>query len=255
MRATTHTLGQGREIRVYRAGTGPPLVWLHGLYGVEADGPLIEALAEHYSVYAPLAPGFADLDELDDIRAIHDLALHYDDVMDALELPEAVVAGHSFGAMLAAELAAHFPSRVSRLVLLSPLGLWNDHYPVADLWGVPAAELPKLLYAEPSRAPGTGDGKPDVEKVIALTRAMTTVARFLWPIPDRGLARRLRRVRATTLIVHGAEDRFVPVQYVDDFVRLIPNATSEVIPGAGHMLLAEALEQVLAAMTRVRSRV
>jgi pimeloyl-ACP methyl ester carboxylesterase len=61
-------------------------------------------------------------------------------------------------------------------------------------------------------------------------------------------------VRAPTLIVHGAEDRFVPVQYVDDFVRLIPNATSEVIPGAGHMLLAEAHEQVLAAMTRVRSR-
>jgi pimeloyl-ACP methyl ester carboxylesterase len=235
---------------VYRAGTGPPLVWLHSLYGVEADGPLIEALAEQYSVYAPLAPGFADLDELDDIRDIHDLALHYDDVMDALELPEAVVAGHSFGAMLAAELAAHFPSRVSRLVLLSPLGLWNDHYPVADLWGVPAAEMSKLLYADPSRAPGTGDGKPDVEKVIALTRGMTTVARFLWPIPDRGLARRLRRVRAPTLIVHGDQDRFVPVQYVDDFVRLIPNATSEVIPGAGHMLLAEALDTVIDVILR-----
>src|SRR5436190_22669739 len=56
----------GREQVVYRAGSGPPLVWLHGLYGVEADAPLIEALAEQYSVYAPLAPGFADLDELDD---------------------------------------------------------------------------------------------------------------------------------------------------------------------------------------------
>src|ERR1700738_2789650 len=119
-----------RQQVVYQAGTGPPLVWLHGLYGVEADGALLEALAEHYSVYAPLAPGFADLDELDDIRNIHDLALHYDDVMEALELPAAIGAGHSLGAMLAAELAAHFPSRVSRLVLLSPLGLWNDRYPV-----------------------------------------------------------------------------------------------------------------------------
>src|SRR5438094_90979 len=245
MEVTTHTLGQGKEQKVYRAGSGPPLVWLHGLYGVEADAPLIEGLAESFAVYAPLAPGFADLDELDDLRDIHDLALHYDDVMDALALPEAVVAGHSFGAMLAAELAAHFPSRVSRLVLLSPLGLWNDRYPVADLFGLPAAEVPKLLYADLAHAPDVSGPKPDVEKVIALTRGMTTVARFLWPIPDRGLARRLRRVRAPTLIVHGSQDRFVPVEYVADFLRLIPDARQVIISGAGHMLLAEALDQVL----------
>jgi pimeloyl-ACP methyl ester carboxylesterase len=40
------------------------------------------------------------------------------------------------------------------------------------------------------------------------------------------------------------------VQYVDDFVRLIPNATSEVIPGAGHMLLAEALDAVIDVILR-----
>src|SRR5438874_12509982 len=144
----TVDLGGGRKQLVYRAGDGPPLVWLHSLYGVEADAPLIEALAQSHTVLAPLAPGFADLDELDDLRDIHDLALHYDDIMHALELPEAVVAGHSFGAMLAAELAAHVPSRVARLVLLSPLGLWNDRYPVADLFGIPAAEAPTLLYAD-----------------------------------------------------------------------------------------------------------
>src|SRR5437879_6508225 len=243
-------LGGNRQEVVYRSGEGSALVWLHSLYGVDADAPVINALAAHYSVYAPLAPGFADLDELDALHDIHDLALHYDDLMDALELSDAVVAGHSFGAMLAAELAAHFPSRVSRLVLLSPLGLWNDHYPVADLWGVPAAEMPKLLYADPAHAREVSGPKPDVDKVIALTRGMTTVARFLWPIPDRGLARRLRRVRAPTLVVHGEQDRFVPVQYADDFVKLLPNATRHIIPGAGHMLLAEALDQVVAVILR-----
>ena len=58
---------------------------------------------------------------------------------------------------------------------------------------------------------------------------------------------------APALIVHGELDRFVPVQYVDDFLRLLPNATSEIIPGVGHMLLTEALDQVLEAMSRVRS--
>src|SRR5437879_12334171 len=243
-------LGGNRQEVVYRSGEGSALVWLHSLYGVDADAPVINALARRYRVFAPVAPGFSDLAELDEIRDIHDLALHYDDVLEALELSSPVVAGHSFGAMLAAELAAHVPKRVSRLVLLSPLGLWNDHYPVADLWGVPAAEMPKLLYADPAHAREVSGPKPDVDKVIALTRGMTTVARFLWPIPDRGLARRLRRVRAPTLVVHGEQDRFVPVQYVDDFVRLIANATRVIIPGAGHMLLVEALDQVLTVILR-----
>jgi pimeloyl-ACP methyl ester carboxylesterase len=240
----TIDLGGGRRQLVYRAGDGPPLVWLHSLYGVEADAPLIEALAQNHTVLAPLAPGFADLAELDELRDIHDLALHYDDIFEALHLDHAPVAGHSFGAMIAAELAAHVPHRVSRLILLSPLGLWNDSYPVADLFGIPSAELPTLLYADPSVAPGSGPS-PDVEVVIALVRGMTTVARFLWPIPDRGLSRRLRRVKAETLIVHGAEDRFVPVQYAGDFVALLPNASQRIIRGVGHMLTVEAFDDVL----------
>ena len=249
-------LRSGRRQVVYRAGergARPPLVWLHSLYGVEPDAPVVEALAERHTVYAPLAPGFSDLEELQDIRDIHDLALHYDDVCEALDLEGAVVAGHSFGAMIAAELAAHAPARVSRLVLASPLGLWNDAYPVADLFGVPAAEVPTLLYADPSRAPGSAE-KPDLEAIMALTRGMTTVARFLWPIPDRGLSRRLYRITAPTLIIHGALDRFVPVAYAAEFAQRLPQATARIIPSAGHMLLAEAFEETVHSMAEFLSQ-
>jgi pimeloyl-ACP methyl ester carboxylesterase len=246
----TLSLSGGRRQVVYQAGDGPVLVWLHGLYGVTTDAPLLEALASHHTVLAPLAPGFADLAELDELHDIHDLALHYDDILDALNLDHAIVAGHSFGAMIAAELAAHVPARVSRLVLASAIGLWNDAYPVADLWGVPPAELPQLLYADPSKAAGLGPN-PSVDAVVALARGMTSVARFLWPIPDRGLARRLRRVRAHTLVIHGELDRFVPVQYAHDFVALLPNAEAHIIPGAGHMLPVEALDPLLRAIETV----
>jgi pimeloyl-ACP methyl ester carboxylesterase len=237
----TINLDGGRRQIVYRAGDGPPLVWLHSLYGVEFDTPVIERLARRHTVSAPLAPGFADLEELVDLRDIHDLALHYDDIFQALGLRGVAVAGHSFGAMIGAELAAHVPTRVSRLVLLSPLGLWHDDYPVADLFGIPNAEVPKLLYADPSRAPGTGQ-KPDVEVVIALVQGMATVAKFLWPIPDRGLSRRLRRIKCPTLIVHGAEDRFVPAHYAHAFVDLLPDARCQILPAVGHMLTIEAPE-------------
>jgi pimeloyl-ACP methyl ester carboxylesterase len=237
-----------RHAVVYRAGDGPPLVWFHSLYGVEPDAPVIEKLAEHHEVIAPLAPGFTELEELDDIRDIHDLALHYDDIFAALDLAHVPVAGHSFGAMCAAELVAHAPYRASRLTLLSPLGLWNDNYPVPDLFGLPQPEVPTLLYAHPENAPGTQNAQRDLETTLALVRGMATVARFLWPIPDRGLSRRLRRITAPTLIVHGERDRFVPVEYADDFVRQLPNAEKRIIPGAGHMLTVEALDETIDAI-------
>src|SRR5438132_12451755 len=118
MHAETLDLRSGHRQIVFRTGDGPPLVWLHSLYGVEPDSPVVDELARDFTVYAPLAPGFADLDDLGDIRDIHDLALHYDDTLEALGLDTAVVAGHSFGAMLAAELAAHVPARVKQLILL-----------------------------------------------------------------------------------------------------------------------------------------
>lgn len=240
---------------VYRAGTGPALVWLHSLYGVDADAAVIDALARDYAVYAPLMPGFADLAELETIRDIHDLALHYDDLLESLELDSPIVAGHSVGAMIGAELAAHVPHRVSRLVLGSPLGLWNDAYPVADIFGVPAAEMPTLLYADPSRAPGGSAAAPDVEAIVALARGMATVARFLWPIPDRGLSRRMHRISAPTLVIHGALDRFVPADYASDFAERLPDASVEILPGVGHMVFSEAFDTGLATIRHFLSRV
>ena len=48
--------------------------------------------------------------------------------------------GHSFGGMVAAELAANNPERVTKLVLIAPIGLWRDDAPVPDIAGIPAGE-------------------------------------------------------------------------------------------------------------------
>ena len=61
---------------------------------------------------------------------------------------------------------------------------------------------------------------------------------------DRGLARRLYRVQARTLIVHGDQDAFVPVQYADDFVRALSRAEKQVLKGAAHMLPQEQTSEV-----------
>jgi pimeloyl-ACP methyl ester carboxylesterase len=256
----TLRLESGLEQIVFRGGDGPPLLWLHGLSGVEPDHPLLAPLLERYSVIAPLAPGFNDLAELDEMRDVHDLALHYDDILDAAGVGTVTVVGHSFGAMIGAEFAAHYPRRVERLVLISPIGLWSDEYPVADLFALPYHAMPSLLYAgDPSgfsmvtrRARATDyvealnveREEAEVEALVDLARGMTTVAKFLWPLPDRGLRRRLYRITAPTAIVFGELDAFTPARYADDFADAIAHAERHVVADAGHMVPVERPQEV-----------
>jgi pimeloyl-ACP methyl ester carboxylesterase len=250
----TIKLPGNRSQTVFRAGKGPLVVWLHGLHGVRDNDPVIARLAETNTVIALLAPGFNDVDELDALPTIHDLALHYDDVFEALWLDGATVIGHSFGAMIAAELAAHFPRRVKRLGLISPFGLWNDDHPVADLFATPYAAIDTILWKGGVASGPAMAVKPDptnVETTVAAAQGMTAVAKFLWQIPDRGLRRRLYRVAAETIIVFGKDDGIVPAFYAGEFKSLIKGARQAVIPDAGHMVPYEKTDAVLAELRSI----
>lgn len=250
LKRETVTLPGGVKTQIFRGGEGPAIVWLHGPHGLRGRDPVVAELTKRYSVIAPLSPGFADLAELNDIDTVHDLALHYDAVFDALDLGSITLVGHSFGAMVAAEYAAHYPRRVAKLALLSPFGLWRDDHPVADLFSVPYATFNTMLWRDKKASPEMSDPADEPndpsEKAIALAQAMTTVAKFIWPIPDRGLRRRLPRITAGTLVVAGADDAFVPALYAGEFATAIAGAEKAVIPGAAHMAPYEKPAEVFA---------
>jgi pimeloyl-ACP methyl ester carboxylesterase len=66
---------------------------------------------------------------------------------------------------------------------------------------------------------------------------MEAAARLLWPLGDRGLAKRLHRIAAPTLLLWGSEDRIVPASYAKRFAEGIAGkAEVRSIPGAGHRL-------------------
>ncbi len=75
--------------------------------------------------------------------------LAYDELLSALGLVQAHLCGHFFGGMVAAELAAVFPARAARLALVSPLGLWLDRAPPADVVILPPDELHEVLWKDP----------------------------------------------------------------------------------------------------------
>lgn len=249
LKRETVKLPGGADAQVFRGGSGETIVWLHGPHGLRGHDPFVAELTKRYAVIAPLAPGFADLAEIDDIDDVHDLVLYYDALFDALGLDRIVLVGHSFGAMIAAEYAAHYPRRVAKLVLLSPFGLWRDDYPVADLFSVPYANFNSLLWKSGKASPEMSDPADEpndpIEKQVALAQALTAVAKYIWPIPDKRLRRRLPRVIAPTLVIFGADDAFVPALYADEFANAIKGARKAVIGGAAHMAPYEKPADVL----------
>src|SRR3954468_659499 len=218
-------LPNGRRWQVYTGGEGPDILWLHGLRGVDPADPLLTALQRRYRVTAPVAPGFNDLDELGKIDNIHELALDYDDLIDQLALQGFSLIGHSFGAMIGAEIAAHFPGRAERLTLLAPFGLWNDAYPVADIFAMPYVSMDDILWHDQAarerfarKATTDADVKEAAAQMVKLAGSLTAVTKFVWPIPDRGLRRRLPRIACPALVLFGAEDRVVSPRYAGDFM-------------------------------------
>jgi len=209
-------------------------------------------------VYAPEHPG-TTLGDPDGIRALDDLwdlVLYYDELFDALGLDAPAVIGHSFGGMVAAEIAATFRKRVSKLVLISAIGLWRDDEPIPNFIVMTPEELVPYVVADPSGPVAAGLlAPPDLESeagqtaVIQSTWSLACTGKFIWPIPDRGLRKRLHRITAPTLIVWGHQDRLVKTVYADEFANAIKGSRVEVLEGAAHLPQVEQPERTLAAVT------
>ena len=270
------TRGGRTKIRVYEGGSGEPLVYLHGAGGLLPNDPFLAALAGRFRVCAPLLPGYEDSEGADNLRTMLDVTLWAFDVVEALGLERPILVGHSMGGMIAAEMAAVCPRDVPRLALVAPAGLWLDAQPIPDLFSLLPFELPPLLFHDPAfgaklmtggllmEAPAPGK-ELDIATLLARfedsaflqaflldqARRLGSAGKILFPIPERGLAERLYRVTAKTVLVWGQSDRFIPPAYADAFLRHLPHAELVRIPAAGHMAPYEQPEAVIEAILRL----
>jgi pimeloyl-ACP methyl ester carboxylesterase len=239
------------------SGSGPPLVWLHGPWGLNPDRDFVTRLGETNTVYAPRFPGTTrgDPDSVHSLQGWHDLVVYYGELVDKLELTAPALAGHSFGGLLAAEIAAASPRSVSRLVLIDPVGLWRDDRPVKN-WMVLAEKARRpTLFADPESdgakrffsVPSDAEARVDTLSQVVWSQACT--GKFVWPIADRGFARRAHRIAAPTLILWGKADNIIDAAYAQEFAKRIAGARVELIEQAGHL---PHLEQPDAAIKAVR---
>ena len=247
----TLSLVEGRfSTSLLKAGSGDPLLYLHGALGpVGGWAPFLDHLANDFTVYAPWFPGYGETKGIEHLEDVTDLTLYHMELLDALSLSSAHVVGHFVGGMVAAEIAALSPHRVNKLVLASAAGLWLDEAPVADFFGMNPRDLSDALWADPNgtvaqeiRAREEDD---ETKAILALERisGLSAVGKFLWPIPDKGLKRRLYRVKAPTLVLWGAQDRVIPPAYASALQAHLPGSRVETIEGAGHLLMLEQPDQ------------
>jgi pimeloyl-ACP methyl ester carboxylesterase len=245
-------------VKYLEGGSGDPLVFLHGAGGMTAEDPLLKELASRYHVFAPYLPGYGETEECATMRDMLDFALHGWDVVEALGIANPILVGHSMGGMIAAEMAALAPNDVSRLALICPAGLWLEDHPIVDLFTLLPFELPKYLFHDPeagAKAMTAGlnmdDPKFLQDYLVRNARQLGTAGKILFPIPERGLAERLYRVKAKTVIVWGESDKLIPPVYGPAFEAKIAGAKLVNVPEAGHMIIAEKPAEVARAVELV----
>jgi pimeloyl-ACP methyl ester carboxylesterase len=262
----------GRRVNVVELGSGPPIVFVHGLSGSWQNWlEQLPVLARDHRVVAFDLPGFGASEMPADSISISGYGRWLDALCSELGIETAAVVGNSMGGFIGAELAIAFPARVERLELVSAAGLTVEHQrdervlavlqtldkrlaAYAAWLGTRSAALarrprarrmifglvthrPELLPAPLIAEQIRGSGKPGfVPALDALTS---------YPIRDR-----LPEIGCPSLIVWGTEDKLVPVRDADEFARLIPNARKVVWPQTGHMAMLErpaAFNRLLAA--------
>ncbi len=243
MKAQLVETKKGTRCRVLEAGSGAPLVFLHGAGGLLRDNPFLERLAQRHHVFAPEWPGYGDStgDEL--LEDMLDFALHGWDLVDALGLRRPHLLGHSMGGMIAAEMACLAPREVGKLVLAAPAGLWLDEHPIPDIFAMLPYQLAEALFADPAAGQQLLTGGADLSDMEALKefylanqRRLTMAGKILFPIPNRRLAKRLYRLTAEVLIVWGGADRLIVPAYAAAWKAQLASARVETIASAGHML-------------------
>ena len=236
------------EIALLQAGSGDPVLLLHGLGATKASFlPTVAALAGGFRVTAIDLPGFGD--SAMPVGAPYDAAFFARAavaVLDALEIERAHVIGNSMGGRVALELGFEHPGRTGRLALLAPSLAWLRERRWAALLRAVRPELgllqpaPRLVVDRIARSmvPGGREGWSAVGVDEFLRGYLTPRGRAAFYAAARNIYledpdtfwSRLRELQGEALFVWGRQDRVVPI----GFARHV----REALPAAEHLELA-----------------
>lgn len=228
-----------RDVRYYQAGSGAPLVVIHGGGGdARTWSKNIEELAKSYTVYAPDLPGYGGSARIDGDYFIPELTGFLEKFTRKIGLEEFNLVGHSLGGGIALNFALQFPKRISKLVLVSSLCLGRE----IAFW-VRLLSIPAILKASGTVVLGflkalkwTAERLNPAEYIMPMSPASVYVGGAISTFKQQSLVleERLSEVRVPTLLVWGEKDPIVPVMHAFKAAKVIPHCQVKVFSEVGH---------------------
>lgn len=207
--------------------------------------PMIEQLAEHNWVIRFDLRGHGKSTGAVDPYLTSDLAADAIAVLDALEVPRAHVFGASLGGLVAADLAAHYPDRVERLILaatgtqLGPDSWWRDTIARVGEFGVASIldRVDDVFFSEAWQL-----AVPERREAARAMLLSTPADAFLagaHAILHADLKPFVELIRASTLVIVGEDDPVLRHHPADDLIKAIPDSEAVRVGGASHRVLLE----------------
>lgn len=241
----------------YEMGEGEPVILLHG------SGPGVSAwanwsqvmpdLAQDFHVYAPDMAGFGDSEFKP--TATYGIKLwveHLVSFMDALGIASATLVGNSFGGGLSLAATLRKSSRVDRLVLLgTPAGTFDMTDGLRSGWHYEPdlAQMETILRKFPFDQSIITQAMVQSRFEASARPGAQDAYRRLIPEPKPGVTpvkgvpeSSLRTIEQPTLVIHGREDRVIPLEVGLRLVQCIPNAELHVFGNCGHWVQLERRE-------------
>lgn len=233
MRETTIDV-RGAKIRAFEAGTGPAILYLHGLEGPRVD-PLLSELAKSHRIIAPEIPGFGRSPIPDWMMSIADAACFGLDLVEALNIPGLHLAGHCIGGWIATEMAMRHATPFATLSLIAPMGAPPATHPKTDIFVPPPDDVIRAQFDDAALAEREIAARAGEDIDITLQNR-TGLARLGWTprFVNLQLPVWLHRVRIPTLVFWGEDDRITPVDCCDVFAREIAGAEIVRYAKCGH---------------------
>lgn len=246
------TEAAGRRLVVWRGGSGPDLVLLHGTgrRGV-AWVTVAPALAHSYTVHALDLPGHGESEPVDGPLAFATIVGGLESYLLGLDR-EAILVGNSMGAWLATLMAHRHPDRVARAVLVNGGALFNP--PAEGLTLMPAnrEEARRVMAAiRDPQSPPIPDALLDDIVIRAhegpIGRLMTDTAGLVGHLLDG----RLGEVSVPIDLLWGTSDRLMPLAYARRMEAALPRVRLTELERCGHIPSSECPDRFLAALLEI----
>lgn len=259
----------GHRIRYFTAGeSGPPVVLIHGA-GIDSAllsyRSTIIPLSERHRVFAPDLPGYGESDKPEIDYTTEYYTCFIANFMDALRLEKASLVGHSMGGAIALGLALLLPDKTNKLVLVSSYGLGHEiprrlfalifmQIPFLNevLWKSVAYSRwlakrsmgsaiydPRTINAELIAAAQREVGRPRSGSAFRSYQRSEVTKRGL----RTGFAEDLSQLTCPTLILHGAQDKLIPLFWAQRAHELISHSKLCVLDDCGHIPQREKPEE------------